>query len=129
MTSLGDKAAESPEVSLAKQSAPGLYRLNADGEDIEDIDLVPADELTPEGEFPQYGDFLEVGVPSDTGTENPSFDQTEYIEVPGALAAWLVEEAEPGAVFRIRQVVKIDGEFDYDIELVGGPETEAADLM
>jgi len=129
MTSLGEKAADSPEVRLARQSAPGLYRLDADGDSIKDMDLVPADDLTPEGEFPEYGDFLQVETPRGAGTDEPSFGATEYIEVPGALAGWLVENAEPGSAFRIRQVMKVDGEWDYDIELVGGPDLDPADLM
>jgi len=129
MTSLGEKAADSPEVSLARQSAPGMYRLEADGNSIEDVDLVPADDLTPEGEFPQYGDFLPVKTPQGAGTDDPKFGGTEYVEAPGALAAWLVENAEPGSVFRIRQVMKVDGEWDYDVELVGGPDLDPADLM
>lgn len=111
MTSLEDKAAESPEVDLARQSAPGAYVL-------ESLDLVDADDLTPEGEFPQFGDFLEV-----TGTAGE-----QYIECPQDLARQLVEDldADVGTAFRILDVTKIDGSWSYEIE---GLDDEAAEEL
>jgi len=111
MSDLEEKARDSPEVSLARQSAPGLYRLTT-------TDLVPADEITPEGDFPQYGDFLRVEVTS--GGTDPEWSGTEYIECPAALARWLVENVEVGESFRIRSVQKVDGEWRYDCEAVVG---------
>jgi hypothetical protein len=70
-------------------------------------ELVPADELTPDGEFPQYGDFLHVGTESGT----------QWIECPRALAAWIVDTGlSIGDGFRIRTVTKVDGEWDYKCE-------------
>jgi hypothetical protein len=102
MTSLDEKAQETPEVSLARQSAPGAYRL-------ESLELVGADTVSPEGEFPEYGEFLE--------TTN-SAGSTEYVECPQHLAALLVDqlEAEEGTVFRIVSVQKVDGAWQYEVE-------------
>ena len=101
MTSIDDKAeaADQPDVDLARQSAPGLYRL-------ESRDLTPADEIGTD-EFPQYGDFL----PVDT------VNGWQYIECPANLAKWLVEEGvETGDAFRIVSVRKVDGEWKYDAD-------------
>lgn len=107
MTSLEDKASESPEVSLARQSAPGVYR-------VEDTELLPADDLTPEGDFPEFGEFLEV-TPAGSGVGWR--DSTEWIECPQALAKWLVENgAEEGFAFRILTVQKVDGSWRYECE-------------
>lgn len=97
---LKDKAKDRPEVQLARQSAPGAYRMLT-------TELVSAEDLTPEGEFPEYGDFLQVGR---VGT-----DATQYIECPAALARYLVNdlEAAEGDQFRIESVTKIDGEWQY----------------
>lgn len=116
---LGDRAAESPEVSLVRQSSPGLYRVPNSVESIEEIDLVSADDLTAEGEFPQYGEFLEVQVTH--GGPDPTVNGSEYIECPGALAKWLVEEAEPGDWFHIQTVQKVDGEWQYELEIADDP--------
>jgi len=96
-----DKA-ETPteDIDLARYSAARAYKLLTD-------ELVSADELTPEGEFPQYGDFLHVGTESGT----------QWIECPRALAAWIVETGlSIGDGFRIRTVRKVDGEWEYKCE-------------
>jgi len=96
-----DKA-ETPteDIDLARYSAARAYKLLTD-------ELVPADELTPDGEFPQYGDFLHVGT--ETGTQ--------WIECPRALAAWIVDAGlSVGDGFRIRTVSKVDGEWEYKCE-------------
>lgn len=105
-----EKARSSPDVDLARQSGPGVYRF-------ETGDLEPADELTPEGEFPEYGDFLQV-------TERRG--GTRFIECPAALAEWLVEqEPEPGGFwFRIQTVQKVDGEWQYHVEQLDDEERE-----
>jgi hypothetical protein len=102
---LEDKAADRPDVKLARDSAPGAYELLTD-------ELVSADELTDEDEFPQFGDFLRVGRPGADGAET-------HIECPAALARWLVGEGiEIGDVFRIRSVQKLDNEWSYQCEPV-----------
>jgi hypothetical protein len=116
MTKLGDKATETPEVQLVRQSAPGVYRLPDDGWSIEAIELVPADDLTAEGEFPQYGEFLELETTN--GGADPTVDSIEFVECPEAFARWLVENGEPGEWFRIAQVRKVDGTWEYTIEEV-----------
>jgi hypothetical protein len=96
-----DKA-ETPteDIDLARYSAARAYKLLTD-------ELVPADELTPDGEFPQYGDFLHVGT--ETGTQ--------WIECPRSLAAWIVDaDLSVGDGFRIRTVSKVDGEWEYKCE-------------
>lgn len=106
MTDIEEKAEASPEVDLVRQSAPGVYRL-------ETTELVGADDLTGEGSFPQYGDFLRVSTSH--GGENPQWDAEQYIECPQALAQWLVDhEVGEGDAFRIRDVTKVDGEWQYD---------------
>lgn len=103
---LGEKAeqAEQPDVKLARDSAPGLYVLQTD-------ELTEADEITAEGEFPQYGDFLEVGRPNAEGEA----ERSEFIECPAGLARWLVEEEiEIGDSFRVLDVWKDDGSWQYN---------------
>lgn len=116
---ISDKAesADQPEVKLARQSAPGVYRLDTD-------ELEPADDLTGEDQFPQYGDFLKVGHP--TGGDNRFENHEEmYIECPADLARWLVEdEVEIGDHFRILDVWKDDGEWSYKCRMLEKPEEE-----
>lgn len=109
MTSIHDKAEGSPDVDLARQSAPGAYVLLTE-------ELTEADELTDEGEFPEYGDFLQVAKAKQSGDgieEGPE----RYIECPAALARWLVEAGvEVGQPFRVVSNRKVDGEWEYDCE-------------
>lgn len=108
---LKDKASDQPDVSLANQLTSSVY-------EVVDDELVPADELTEEGQFPQYGDFLEVKEYSPVdGTPRGS----TYIEVPRGLAKWLVEELMPSSDtnrFRVLSHQKVDGEHEFDCELV-----------
>jgi len=105
---LQDKAEETPEVSLARDLIESEYELTG-------TELVGADELTAEGEFPQYGDFLEVHEYSPVdGTDRGEV----FIEVPAALARWLVENVEEGERFRVVSVRKVDGEYSFDCETV-----------
>lgn len=111
---LGEKAeqAEQPDVKLARDSAPGLYVLTTD-------ELQGADEITAEGEFPQYGDFLEVGRPNAEG----EVERTEFIECPAALAGWLVgKEIGIGDSFRVLDVWKEDGSWQYNCRQIDGNE-------
>mgnify|MGYP006287405629 CR=1 FL=1 len=104
---LGDKAEETPDVRLARDSSPGLYQFVTD-------ELVNADVLTGEEQFPQYGDFLEVG--------RPQSGATIFIECPQALAAWLVEnEVETDDWFRITSVQKVDRRWQYSVEVAQAP--------
>lgn len=102
--SLDEKAQGSPEVALVRQSQASVYGLR-------ELELSEADELTPEGEFPEWGDFLPV-----------EHDRVDWIECPQALARWLIEEElTEGDWFRIISVQKVDGEWVYDVERVDEP--------
>lgn len=106
---LEDKAEESPTVYLAGSLTESEYRLTT-------TELVGADELTPEGEFPQYGDFLEVQERSPVdGTDRG----TVHVEVPSALARWLVEHVEKGDWWTVNGAEKgEDGTWRFRCELV-----------
>lgn len=72
---------------------------------VQSADLVQADELTPEGSFPEHGTFLEVEVDG----------EVEYWECPKALAQVVVETADaeevaiPDLQVDVDQVVKTPG--------------------
>lgn len=103
MTTFEDKAEETPEVSLARQSAPGAYR-------IESEKLVAADDISDEGEFPEFGEFLECLNPQ---------AQTEYVECPQGLAQELVADGlNVGDYVRLKTVRKVDGNWEYSIEQI-----------
>lgn len=86
-------------------------------------ELVAADDLTPEGDFPQYGDFLPVQErsPVDGGFRGDCF-----IEVPAALAEWLVENTEPGDWWQVHAVEKNDGEWRIEAENVSRDDDQAS---
>jgi len=110
---IADKAKTTTEdIDLARYSAARAYKLLTD-------ELVSADDLTPEGEFPQYGDFLHVATTAGS----------QYIECPRALAAWLIDnELDVDSGFRIRTVRKVDGEWKYQCErLMPGELDQLAD--
>ena len=72
--------------------------------------LRPADELTPEGEFPQFGQFLEVRVNGD--------EESRFWECPSSLASAIVElvgdEPVKGALVKVDEAVKTtSGEWRY----------------
>jgi len=98
---IADKANTTTEdIDLARYSAARAYKLLTD-------ELIAADELTPEGEFPQYGDFLHVGTTAGT----------QYIECPRGLAEFIGDnELQIGDGFRIRTVSKVDGAWVYKCE-------------
>jgi len=112
---LSDKAAaaDQPEVKLNDQTAPGVYQFNLHGDE-----LVDCDEITEEGQFPIYGDFLPTLSP--TGGRDPFAEHEEvFIECPAQLAVWLVEEeVDVGDYFRVNRVWKEDGTVMYDCEHV-----------
>jgi len=109
---LGDKAQEQPDVTLAGDLIESAYSLPD-----ADADLVAADELTAEDEFPKYGDFLEV-------EERSPYDGTDrgttHVEVPQSLAAWLVDAiAEPESDWwQVVESRKVDGEWQFSVEFV-----------
>lgn len=106
---IGDKAeaSDAPDVYLPRDSI-GLYKLKDD-------ELHESDDITPEGEFPEYGDFLQVVQA--TGGANPGWGEKAYVSCPGDLAKKLVDmEIEPGDCFRIQSTRKTaDGSWSYSI--------------
>jgi hypothetical protein len=105
---LGDKAEQSDrdEVRLARDSV-GAYRLESD-------ELVPADEISADDEFPKYGDFLATRELRQVSGE-VQVGEKVLVEVPGALAKQLVEHGiGEGDGFRIQSVRKnAAGEWEY----------------
>jgi len=109
MTSLEDVASSGVDVILASELLESWYRL-------ETTDVTEADDLSPEGEFPQYGRFLQV--PEFSNIDGAERGET-HIEVPRNLAQWLVENADLGDLFEVMTCEKRDGEWFFDVELVG----------
>lgn len=109
MKSFDDKASETTAQDIrAAGDSRGTYVVVGKG-------LVPATEIGTD-EFPQYGDWLEVD-PLDGGPEEELMDET-YIEVPGSLAKWAVNnDLEEGDEFTIRSVRKgAGGRWTYSVE-------------
>jgi len=104
---LSDKAQESPDVTLAGDLLESSY-------EVTETELVPADELTGEDEFPKYGDFL----PAHEFSPYDGTDRGEtYIEVPQALAQIIVErDLADGTRWKVVQSRKVDGEWQFEIE-------------
>jgi len=106
---IGDKAeaSEAPDVYLPRDSV-GLYRLESD-------ELVDCDEITDEGQFPEYGDFIEVTQAS--GGANPGWGETAYVSCPGDLAKKITDmEIEIGDCFRIQGSRKqANGNWTYSV--------------
>lgn len=112
---LNDKAQETPDVTLAGDLLESAY-------EVTETELVKADEVTAEGEFPKYGDFLPVD-------EYSPYDGTPrgetYIEVPQALAQLLIErEFTDGTRWKVVQSRKVDGEWQFDVEEVESGDSE-----
>lgn len=105
---LGDKAEQSDrdEVRLARDSV-GAYRLESE-------ELIEADEISGEDEFPKYGDFLVCRELRQVAGEVEIGDKV-LVEVPGQLAKQLVEQnITEGDGFRIQSVRKnAAGEWEY----------------
>jgi hypothetical protein len=106
---LGDKSerADRPEVRLARDSM-GIYTLQS-------LEYWDANEITDEGEFPKYGDFLKCRTT--TGGADPEWNVEVFVECPLGLEAELLELGiEDGDCFRIQQVSKTtDGEWSYQV--------------
>lgn len=94
---LEEKAEASPTVFLTGSLIESDYELLTK-------ELVEADDLTEPGQFPEFGDFLEVEEynPVDGNPRGIA-----YIECPSALARWLVEhEVAVGDRFRVLEAGK-----------------------
>lgn len=81
---------------------------------IRSAELVGADELTEEGEFPEHGEFLEVKVG----------EGTEYWEVAGGLREAVAEKVAANgtevedAILDVRTVAKAPGgDWQFQVEL------------
>lgn len=105
---IGDKAEQSDrdEVRLARDSV-GAYRLESD-------ELVPAEEISGDDEFPKYGDFLACRELRQVAGDVEVAEKV-LVEVPGQLAKQLVEaDISEGDGFRIQSVRKnAAGEWEY----------------
>jgi len=100
---ISDKAerASGPDVVLAKNTV-GVFELASD-------ELIGADDITPEGEYPQYGDFVEAGRVKQSGEVSDV-----WLQVPADLSVWLTEnEIAVGDRFRIGSARKVDGAWEY----------------
>lgn len=118
MTDLQDVADRSrgPEIALTSGlGGRGEFRH-------ETTELVDADELTPEGEFPEYGEYLLC-------EERSAVDHTPrgevYVEVCSQLAERLVEIGT-GRWWNVTGVEKVDGAWVVDVE--AGPKGDAMSL-
>jgi len=108
---IGDKAEanENPEIVLARSSV-GLYELA-------DVELSAADELTAEGEFPKYGDYLKTHRVNGSGSPT---EEVNWVECPAGLAARLAEydgDLDDSPLFHVKSVRKVDGEWQYEVEM------------
>lgn len=106
MTTLEEKAEQTRDVTRA-DSATGAYRL-------ESLDLTPAEDIGPEDQFPQYGDFLSVTALTRQGNENGE----QWLECPAGLAAALLE-LDPGVgdTVVVTEASKTDdGEWTFTVE-------------
>lgn len=112
---LNDKAQAAPDVTLAGDLLESAY-------EVDDTELVAADDLTPEGEFPQFGDFLPV-------REYSPYDGTArgqtHIEVPQQLAEILVErDLTDGRRWVVAESRKVDGQWQFEVEVRSGDDSE-----
>lgn len=116
---LGDKAQERPQVALAGSLLESQYRLVTD-------ELVPADDISEAGEFPQYGDFLLC--PERSPVDHSDRGET-FVEIPSRLARWLVEHVEDGDWWQVVDASKDgDGQWHFDCQVVETDDDSAPDL-
>lgn len=109
---LSEKAEEPPDVTAQVDELMETYYQFVD----EDPELVDCDEITPEDDFPIYGDFLEVRKKSPV---DGTFRGEGWILVTTKLAKWLVEnDVTSSDWWVVKDVEKIDGEWTYDCEIV-----------
>jgi len=107
---LSDVAQDSAEVILARDQQGRAFEIVTAG-------AMEADEITPEGEFPQYGEFLPC--------RNSPDGSSVYVELPQGLAQELTRDGSPdpreGLVFVVNSIRKTaDGSWRYDVEYPGG---------
>lgn len=112
MTGIEDLASTARAVIRAEDAANTPYRL-------EDTETTDADDISPEGQFPQFGEFLDVvaldGNAADLGPR--------WLECPGGLARELVDGdlVEAGAQFQVVEATKDDsGAWTFDVEEFDG---------
>jgi len=108
MTDIEDLASTARDVIRAEDAENVPYRL-------EDTETTDADDISPEGEFPQFGDFLDVTALDGDGVGLGP----RWLECPGGLARMLVdaELVEAGAEFQILDASKDDsGAWTFEIE-------------
>lgn len=105
MRDLDDVASESPEIVLARDQQGRAFQIVTAG-------AMGADEITSEGEFPQYGEFLPCRNSPD-GSE-------VFVELPQGLAQELTRDGSPdpreGLVFVVESLRKeADGSWRYSV--------------
>jgi len=108
MTEIEDLANQARTVVRAKNAEMTAYRL-------QDTDTVDCDDVSPEGEFPEYGDFLDVNAVNSDGQDLGP----RWLECPGGLARALVDQdlVEAGAEIRIASVDKDEtGAWTFEVE-------------
>lgn len=106
MTDIREKAAStSHEVRLPTEQ-------EGQSGEILSAELVSADEISPEGDFPEYGDFLWV--------ENSTTGSEEYWLCPVGFAAEIVDVDEEvdevvGRLVIVEDTTKTDGGWQYTV--------------
>lgn len=107
MTTWGEKAKQggSDLIRLASKNPVGEYKILHE----KDEDLVDADEISDEGKFPEYGEFLKVEW-LNAGPEQQltvGNDGMTYLECPAGLGIELERlEVEQGDKISVDRVVK-----------------------
>lgn len=95
------------DIVLARE-AHGVYQL-------ENTETVPADSISPDGEFPKFGDYAQVTKLTRYGEET----ELAWLEAPHGLAVALKQNGliEMGATFWVRNVAKdTEGAWSFDLE-------------
>ena len=112
MTGIEDLASTARPVIRVENAENTPYRL-------QDTDTTDADDISPEGEFPQFGDFLTVvALDSNAAALGP-----RWLECPGGLARALVDRdlVSEGAQFEVVDASKDEsGAWTFDIERYDG---------
>jgi hypothetical protein len=108
MTGIEDLASTARPVIRVENAENTPYRLL-------DTDTTDADDISPEGEFPQFGDFLDVlALDGNAAALGP-----RWLECPGGLARALVDGdlVSDDAQFQVVDASKDEsGAWTFDIE-------------
>lgn len=109
MTGFGDVAAGvggGPEIVLAGDlgSEPRAELAASDWDDV-----TPADELTPEGQFPEYGQFVAVRRYNGGGYE----DEEVWWNLPSGLAALIEMEIEEAGGYEKVEPEQVTVDIDF----------------